>query len=555
MDRAWLTWTLILGLGPAARGAALDAALPFCAASPSVPEPSQVAAVTLDTGGVRRSFRYAFGPDGSVVSAALVGMSHEYTCHLARENVPGHPELAQPELAQRYCSFANVDGVLDAMAKDGLNVFRLYGVFNHGLGASLGEREPYPFEQPFVRVGSAWDLSRLEPVYLERLESVVRAAYCRRLIVELTLLDPWDGEFTTSPFANANTVGGRQGLSQRADFLRPGNRAQAFQKAAVTAIVERLRRYPNVIWEVANEPDLAPDGISVAEIAAFERQVIDDWIAPLDTAHLVMANGHQEGVFGWRLPRVAVASAHYVELADGRVGALEMLLRPEVAVERSRIAFGFNEGKALGSDPEIDAEDVRIEAWEFLFAGGSLFDAYSVDRGSVAARAASAELGVLARLFRSRGDAFDDLAALGPAVCGEQGWCDRLPAATAKAGDCAAGGAEIRTVALASADRSSLALYVRRARTVATPGAPQGVFRRYDAAHCGPLGLEGFTFRAPTEGCWRLRWIEPRDGSTVAERRLRAEAGVVVAFPMLSEATDAAFFARREAGGCPGGSD
>src|SRR6187549_1623980 len=98
MKRCWfrslpVAAALTLGLGPAVR-AATDAATPFCPASPSVPEPSQVAPVALDVGGARRSFRYAFGADGKVVSAALVGMSHEYTCHIAREDAPVHPELA-----------------------------------------------------------------------------------------------------------------------------------------------------------------------------------------------------------------------------------------------------------------------------------------------------------------------------------------------------------------------------------------------------------------------------------------------------------------------------
>src|SRR6185369_17266430 len=103
-----------LGLGFAVQAAAADAP-PFCAANPSLPEPSQVAPVALDAGGARRSFRYAFGPDGAVVSAALVGMSHEYTCHIAREDAPVHPELAE-----RYCSLANAEAVLDGMVKDGL---------------------------------------------------------------------------------------------------------------------------------------------------------------------------------------------------------------------------------------------------------------------------------------------------------------------------------------------------------------------------------------------------------------------------------------------------
>ncbi len=550
MDRTWLrtltlaaTLTLVPGLARPA--AALDAATPYCPANPSIPAPSQTSPVALDAGGARRSFRYAFGPDGAVVDAALVGISHEYTCHLARGEARAHPELAA-----RYCSPANLDAVLDAMVRDGLNVLRLYGVFNHGVAVSVGEREPYPFEQPFVRVGSAWDLSRVESAYLDRLESVVRGAYCRRLIVELTLLDPWDGDFASSPFAAANTLGGKQGLAQKADFLRPGNRAQAFQNAAVTAIVERLRSYPNLIWEVANEPDLAPDGITVAEVAAFERQVIEEWIAPLDAAHLVMVNGHQAGAFGWELPRVAVASAHYVELGDRRLGAIEVLRQPEIAALRPRIAFGFNEGRALGAGPEVDSDDVRAEAWEFLFSGGGLFDAYSVDRTSVAAREAGAQLGILARVFRSSGEFFGELAALRPAFCGRDGWCDGLPSRGTSAPGCPAAAESVAT-ALESADRSELALYLRRAEVVGTPGAPQSVFRRYDAARCGRLGLDEFVFRAPIVGCWRVRWLEPRDGTTVAERTLQAEVGVPVRFPSPAVSPDAAFFARRLAERCP----
>src|SRR5262249_26175741 len=158
-------------------------------------------------------------------------ISHEYTCHIDRGGGVAHPEFAR-----ELCTFANFEDVLDGMLRDGTNVFRIYGIFNHGIAESLGERAPYPLEQPFGRRsdGGGWDLTHLEPAYLDRLEAVVRAAYCRRLVVELTLLDPWDGDFATSPFAGV--------LKSKADFLRPGNPAQAFQKTAVQAIVERLRR-------------------------------------------------------------------------------------------------------------------------------------------------------------------------------------------------------------------------------------------------------------------------------------------------------------------------
>src|SRR5262245_23038176 len=96
---------LLLGLAAwlAARGsgaaAAQAPAASFCptggASDSTLPDPAQVAPVALAPGSEPRAFRYAFTSGGEISTAALVGISHEYTCHIDRASGKVHPELAR----------------------------------------------------------------------------------------------------------------------------------------------------------------------------------------------------------------------------------------------------------------------------------------------------------------------------------------------------------------------------------------------------------------------------------------------------------------------------
>jgi len=159
----------------------------------------------------------------------------------------------------------------------------------------------------------------------------------------------------------------------------------------VASVVRRLKKFPNVIFEVANEADLMLSGLTPAQVTDFQNTVVG-WIRANDNPapgnHLIMVNGHQSQAFAWNVPYAAIESAHYSFNSDAGVyGAIELLRDASLKTARASYAIAFNENKGLGiaGTDFVETDDVRPEAWEFSFLGGALFDAYSVNRSDAQA--------------------------------------------------------------------------------------------------------------------------------------------------------------------------
>src|SRR6185295_6482600 len=117
----------------------------------------------------------------------LVGISHEYICH-----------IPQPQRDAQYCTLASYPDIFASMKTNKNNVQRLWAIFNHSPGTGP-YGAPFTNEQPFIRTGGKWDLRTINNNYLNNLEKVVCEAYMNDIVVELTLLDPWDGDWLTGP--------------------------------------------------------------------------------------------------------------------------------------------------------------------------------------------------------------------------------------------------------------------------------------------------------------------------------------------------------------------
>ena len=439
-------------------------------------------------------------------------------------------------------------GVLATLQQDGNDVIRLWAIFNHSPGAGA-YGAPFANEQPFVRTGGKWDLGRIDETYLANLESVVCEAYSRGIAVEVTLFDPWSPAWATSPFNPANTIDPeKQGFTERRFFARfedaktradvaPQNTfSRGAQKNALAAVVGRLRKYPNVLWEVANEPDLIPAGAPDLGGKVTPEQVLE-WQKAMAAViqandatppHLIEVNGHTPATFAWNVPGAQVATVHYTGIEGARYGAIELLRDESLAGRRAGLAVGCNENRPLPDpkDPARGADDVRAEAWEVMLGGGALFDGYSLDRSAAASQAASAQLGVLARFLRG----LRDLAAMRPAGCnGPSDWCRGVPGwGTRETGTCGpAPGASVYWAMLRSP--TDLALYLQHGGS--RSAAKDATFGSYRAAVCGEgkagsgYRTTGVQLRVTRAGCWAVEWRDPATGATLAKDLRNLAAG------------------------------
>lgn len=566
-DRTSLLVSTLTSLALAAGGSRLAAAPVTCPATSILPE----APVALSPSG------HYFVYQGRTLP--LVGQAAEYLCH-----------VRQPDRASAYCSLDSFPAVLDDMARNHENLLWLWAILNSSPGIHPpAHRSPYAHEGVVAAGAGGWDLSQpFDDTYLANLEQVVCEAYRRNLLVAVSLLDPWSGAWDASPWNRQTTVDpAHQGFTERHLFASFENRAaqtdvtpqnvftRARQKAAVAAVVERLRKYPNLIWEVANEPDLILSGPATpTDVVAWEKAMLAV-VAQHDSTppHLVAVNGHRTTTFGWNLPGTQIATSHYPQITQDPAlfGALELLRdpTPSIVAGRATRLVGFNENKAAtvptvrpGNLLYRTADGVRAEAWEFALAGGGLFEGYTLDKNGTESRKVPPQLGMLLRFLAPAAAGSPpevgvaDLDALARATCGPADWCRGLPAlgsVDAAKGCQAAGKPTLYWSTLKSPNE--LALYLHHSAFRSSQGGAK--FDSYLAVPCGDGRTTGYRatglqFRVPQPGCWSIRWIDPKTGNTVARENRTLAADVwsqPATYPVYTH--DILFFVNRlRPGGC-----
>ncbi|HXN58058.1 MAG TPA: PKD domain-containing protein, partial [Candidatus Angelobacter sp.] len=484
----------------------------------------------------------------STSAIPLLGQSYEYLCH-----------ICQPERDSTYCTLTTYPGLFTRMQTNRNNVIRLETIFNHSPAVSTGTSTvPFCHEQPYCYTNGQWDLTWIDNNYITDLESVVCDASKKNMVVEVTLFNPWDGDWTTGPFHSANTVN-QLGFTQRQYFMTfdhpsdstdtdPRNiAARKAQRLAVTAVVNQLKKYPNVIWEVANEPDLLQvSGITKEEVFAWEQSMITTIAAadpaandPTHTkaAHLVQINGHTADTFAWKdvNMRASVESAHYTFIKSSTLllghyyGAIDLMrdMSADTAA-RGTMAAAFNEDIALPdrnpNHPDSNRSDaeVRSEGFEFIVNGGGIFDGYSYESSYQPAKNLSKELGRLSALLHPLpGDVgLHSLDAMMPTMCNNPGnWCQHIPNwEVSDPGTCGDLAVNLYWSTLQSA--SDYLLYLHHGKRLGFD------FDGYRASPCGGRsgGSTGYQtpnlqFSVTQQGCYLEYWLDPGSGVVLGHAR------------------------------------
>lgn len=314
----------------------------------------------------------------------LVGASGSYLPHI------------QQSTRTDWVTYSNHQAFVDALAADGLNTMRIWVGLNHSPGKDF-TNSPWPNEQPFVWNGSKWDLNQWDATYFSRLRQVVSYCNQKNVIVEITLFDPFQGVHTNGPWGEGKNV---QNIffSQERYFVtfasgtsHPSTQDQAAfakQKELVRKVVTELAPYPNVYYEIANEPDIHPNNLVGIETVEWHKQMLQEiraaeasvgatrrpvgvnlhvanhlralWCPPGSPICGERANGNPTSF--------DVVNGHYVDISHAdRYSAIEI---PRLA--NLLEIHSFNEGKIHPGS--ITPAGVRAEAWEFLVAGGGAYD-------------------------------------------------------------------------------------------------------------------------------------------------------------------------------------
>jgi|WetSurMetagenome_2_1015567.scaffolds.fasta_scaffold04197_4 hypothetical protein len=265
---------------------------------------------------------------------------------------------------------------LDALALSGLNVTRTFtGIYLEPQGAfGISNNTLAPGKErlicPWARSnqpgypggGNKFNLSEWDEAYFTRLKDFISEAGKRNIIVELDLFSNFYDtmQWKLSPLYctnNINNIGNildqKEILSLRhPEILKIGD-------DMVRKIITELNSFDNLYYEICNEPYFG----DLMALKAWEKHmtgVVVEAEKGLPNKHLISNNiGNGSLKIQDPVADVSIFNFHYC--------------KPPLAVEMN---FALN--KAIGDNETgfdgIDNISYRTEAWDFLVAGGALFN-------------------------------------------------------------------------------------------------------------------------------------------------------------------------------------
>lgn len=280
----------------------------------------------------------------------------------------GHPAVLVTS-GEHYGAVLNLDFdyklYLRTLQRDKLNLTRLFtGAYREGPGmfkinGNTLAPQPGRFLAPWPERDGKFDLASRNSEFFARLRDFIGKASKRGIVVEVNLFCPYyeDAMWDLSPLNAKNNIQGIGTVNRTEALALKDPKLTDVQDALVRSIVNELRDFDNIYYEIANEPYFAgvtkewqhhiAETIAAAESGFPHRHLISQNIA----------NGSKK--VDDPDPLVSIFNFHYA--------------RPPVAVaENYRLnkAIGCNE---TGFDGTADAI-YRIQGWAFLMAGGALYN-------------------------------------------------------------------------------------------------------------------------------------------------------------------------------------
>lgn len=219
--------------------------------------------------------------------------------------------------------------------------------------------KPESFLAAWPRSGGKYDLSKWNDAMFTRLKEFVTAAGKHGIVVEINLFTPMyeDKLWDVNPMNIKNNVNGVGDVARTDLFTLKDGALTDVQDRYVRKVVDTLRGFDNVYYEVCNEPYFG--GIT-SEWHRHMSKTISDAEANLKAKHLIsqnFANGSKK--IEDPDPLISIFNFHYSFPAES--------VAMNYGLNR---VIGNNETGFDGTGDTI----YRVQAWDFLLAGGGLFN-------------------------------------------------------------------------------------------------------------------------------------------------------------------------------------
>jgi len=212
----------------------------------------------------------------------------------------------------------------------------------------------------YANGGNKFDLTKWDPEYFRRLTDFVAEAGQRGIVVEMVLFCPFyeDSMWQLSPMNSSNNINGVGQITRTEVYTLKHDDLLAVQDAMVRRIVEALKDFDNVYYEICNEPYFGgvTDGWQnhIAETIVKAESMFQK-------KHLIAQNiANQSKKIENPNPYVSIFNFHYA--------------KPPVAVTEN-----YHLNKVIADDEtgfagEERVRPYRLEAWDFILAGGAVYD-------------------------------------------------------------------------------------------------------------------------------------------------------------------------------------
>lgn len=278
---------------------------------------------------------------------------------------------------EHYGAVLNLDfdyvRYLDELYARGLNHTRTFSGAYREVPGSFGITDnplapkPGRFLCPWARSdqpgesdgGNKFDLTRWDDAYFERLRDFLTQAQARGIVVEFNLFCPMyrDEMWNACPMNARNNVNGVGACPREEVLALKHDDLTAVQTALARKIVQELRDFDNLYYEVCNEPYFG--GVTME----WQHHIIDtivDAEREFPQRHLIslnIANGRKKVENPH--PAVSIFNFHY-------------------CVPPDTVAMNYPLNRVIGENETgfRGKEDIlyRTEGWDFLLAGGALYN-------------------------------------------------------------------------------------------------------------------------------------------------------------------------------------
>jgi len=213
--------------------------------------------------------------------------------------------------------------------------------------------------------GNKFNLRGWDTAYFKRLRNFAAEAGKSGVVVEVVMFCPFynDAMWDLSPLNASNNINGVGKVARKDVFTLKDKRLTAVQDAMVRKIVEELNSFDDVYFEICNEP--YERGGQTKAWQDHVAQVIVDVERRLPCKHLIAQN------LPWRASNLPKQFTGRM-VPNRHVSVLNFhgASPPKVV----QLYYDLNKVIAYDETGRGSNEKHRIEGWDFIIAGGAVYD-------------------------------------------------------------------------------------------------------------------------------------------------------------------------------------